>query len=111
MDNSNVKDHLLTVIEEESLENPCCICFEELDNDITTMECCGTEYHTKCIKKWLHESVNTDCPNCRAKFVKILKVQNKNKINSYNRCAVAYLCCCNISSFIIFILYIKYAWT
>ena len=45
------------------MENDCSICFEELDNNPTTLMC-GHKFHTNCINQWIPN--NNNCPMCRS---------------------------------------------
>lgn len=56
---------------DQDLDNECLICAEELnidrfvnDNVKFKMQCNHTQFHTKCLQKWLDKSAKPKCPLC-----------------------------------------------
>ncbi len=84
---------------EEEEEEDCCICYSEIPNARTTLEC-GHSFCTKCILTWFQR--NNSCPMCRATVPEaagqrglrrhlnmglaraIIESTNRNIQNSYN---------------------------
>jgi len=58
--------------EGEHIDDICCICFEELNNDLYHEKNCNNYFHNTCIDKWLQNK--DSCPLCR-------KTLFKNNIN------------------------------
>ena len=100
--------------EENLLVDDCQICFEKIGEDYITLDCCGQNYHSKCIEEWLKVSKYKTCPHCRKKVKDyeknvestqevelteddLLIVRQINKM----RC----ICCCRAILFIIIIFF------
>lgn len=49
------------------LNQICSVCIEDFNNspDLNCILPCGHKYHKNCIKQWLINSENLDCPCCR----------------------------------------------
>ena len=57
----------ITSTSQEEDENPCAICYVELDlNDrYSVMVCpCDHIYHTTCLTRWMEQKM--ECPTCRS---------------------------------------------
>ena len=62
------------------MDNNCCICLQELKNDILKLNC-NHLFHCKCINNWTNKK-NT-CPICRKTITKPNKILNKYELITY----------------------------
>jgi hypothetical protein len=45
----------------------CPICWDKYLSKSANLNCCGHEFHPKCIEQWLSKGPNRECPICRQK--------------------------------------------
>lgn len=76
-------------------EDICSICYDELNNESTTIEC-GHKYHTNCIIKWFRTG-NHKCPLCNDTtidtsnikyFTKITTIKEIQKLGRKKNCPI-----------------------
>ena len=96
--------------EENLLLDDCQICFEKIGEDYMTLDCCGQNYHSNCIKEWLKVSKYKTCPHCRKKvkdYEKIIGVIEQPEVNEDIELRVREInkirciCCCRAILFLI----------
>jgi hypothetical protein len=48
----------------KNMSETCSICFEDLDDEVCTVDCCHQGFHSQCLQPWLMSE--RKCPLCRA---------------------------------------------
>jgi len=93
----------MTEQEENLLPDDCQICFEKIGEDYITLDCCGQDYHIKCIEEWLKVSKYKTCPHCRKKikdYEKTVETVEQTEVSINNSTSVREInknnciCCC-----------------
>jgi hypothetical protein len=98
--NNKMNDNELSQSQSESdsqiIQEPvkCYICYDTTNTDenllVSPCICTGTmgKVHQMCIKEWVQNSKDTNCPNCKTELTKVTKNSgfiSENKINFINK--------------------------
>ncbi len=62
---SNINDILDVIVIDNTHQNDCSICLQNIENEASKIKNCNHIYHQKCIADWLIKYNNNSCPLCR----------------------------------------------